>query len=344
MEKQNYKNIIIRMPNWIGDIVMATPVIAAIKKIFSDAKITVMCQYPGSMLLLNDPHIDELFAFKRSKPIFFRRDALGSITHNLRIGRYDLGILLTNSFSSAWWFFQGNVKMRIGYRNFPRDFFLTKSIKKPSKNTPIHQVDEYFQLLKLLDIQEQPDEPKLYLQNIEKEEAKEKLKLYGIDFHKKKIGISAGAAYGETKCWPKENFAELIKRFAEDANCPQFIFFGDHSQVGMIEEIASKYPHLVLNLASKTTIRELMAMIFHMDLFLSNDSGPMHIAEAIGVPTLAIFGSTSPERTGPYKHGKVLYKKANCSPCYKRVCPTDFRCMKGISVELVYHEIKTLLK
>jgi heptosyltransferase-2 len=296
------------------------------------------------MLLLNDPNIDELFAFKRSKPIFFRRDATGSITQNIRIGHYDLGILLTNSFSSAWWFFQGDVKTRIGYKNFPRDFLLTKSVKKPKKSTPIHQVDEYFQLLHLIGIHEKAHEPKLYLQPIEKDEAKAKLKLYGIDFQKKRIGISAGAAYGVTKCWPKENFIELIKKFAGKKDSPQFVFFGDQMQVGMIEEICSKYPHHVLNLASKTTIRELMAMIEHMDLFLSNDSGPMHIAEALGRPTLAIFGSTSPERTGPYRNGKVLYKKVSCSPCYKRVCPIDFRCMKEISVEQVYHEIQTILE
>lgn len=332
------------MPNWIGDIVMATPVISAIKKRFPQATITVMCQYPGSMLLLNDPNIDELFAFKRSKPIFFRRDSQGSITQNILIGNYDLGILLTNSFSSAWWFFQGNVKTRIGYKNFPRNFLLTKSIKKPKKTTPIHQVDEYFQLLNLIDIHQIPDEPKLYLQSIEKEEAQAKLKLYGINFEKKKIGICPGAAYGQTKCWPKENFIELIKKFDQQKDTPQFIFFGDQTQVGMIEEICNKYPHLVLNLAGKTTIRELMGMITHMDLFLSNDSGPMHIAEALKRPTIAIFGSTSPERTGPYRNGKVLYKKVSCSPCYKRVCPVNYLCMKEISVQMVYQEIQTILE
>ncbi len=341
--RNSYQNIILRMPNWIGDIVMATPVIAAVKKHFQNAQLTVMCQYPASTLLELDPYIDEIFAFKRSKPVFLRRNAMGSVTENIRDGKYDLGILLTNSFSSAWWFFQGAVKKRIGYTNFPRNFLLTDGLHKPSKNVMVHQVDEYLNLLQLIGIKNQKIAPKLYLSDLEKVEAISKLKRYGIDFSRKIIGVCPGAAYGQAKCWPKEYFIQLLNKFKNQKEKAQFIFFGDMTQAFYIEEICRHFPELTLNLAGKTTIRELMGFVTCLDLFLTNDSGPMHIAEALGGKVLAIFGSTSKERTGPYENGKVLMQQVGCSPCYKRICPIDFRCMKRITPELVFNEIKKMI-
>ena len=100
---------------------------------------------------------------------------------------------------------------------------------------------------------------------------------------------------------------------------------------------------MTLNFAGKTNIRELMACINQMDLFLTNDSGPMHIAQALDKKVLALFGSTDKERTGPYHHGKVLYNKVACSPCFKRECPIDFRCMRKITPLLVYEEIVNMI-
>ena len=338
-----YKNIIVRMPNWLGDIVMATPILKALRNFFPDSKITLMCQHPSSAILQEDPNVDEIFSFKRSKPIFFRRDTTCSITDKLKIGNYDLGILLTNSFSSAWWFFQGNVKERIGYKNFPRDFLLTKSMKKPSKHALYHQVDEYADLLRLINVSFGKLEPKLYLKDEEVIEAKQKLFLLGINFDKKIIGVCAGASYGTAKRWPKEYFIELLKMFSSEFNPPQFIFLGDASTSSYIDEICVNYPMIAWNLSGKTTLRELMSFISLSDLFLTNDSGPMHMAAALDKKVLALFGSTSKERTGPYRKGKVLYEKVFCSPCYRRTCPLDFRCMKQLTPEKVFHEIQVML-
>ncbi len=339
-------NIIVRMPNWLGDIVMATPVLKAIKTQFPKCRLTAMCQYPGSMLLAHDPHLDELFAFKKQKPLFFRRDQQRSITEKLRIGNYDLGILLTNSVSSAWWFYQGGVKKRVGYGRFFRRILLTDAFEYPDQEESIHQVEIYLKLLEGIGIQTKKSEPYLTLSFEAQNQMKKKLKHLGIVLEKKKIGVVMGASYGQAKCWPKESFFELMQYFQNEnpQSLDQFIFIGDMKQKQQAEEICERFPHLTLNLCGKTSVYELMHLIGCLDLVITNDSGPMHIAAACGVPVVALFGSTSPTKTGPYRKEGVLYESVTCSPCYRRTCPIDFSCMKGITVEKVVDKIRRQLK
>jgi len=337
MDHLSIKKIIVRMPNWIGDIVMATPFIRQVKKTYPQAHLTVMCQYPGSDLLLQDPSIDELFAFKRSKPLFMRRDPQQSITEQLKIGHYDLGFLLTNSWSSAWWFFQGRVKERIGFKNGPRNLLLTRCYEKPLRESPIHQVDEYLMLLgnkKMAPLLP----PTLYLNDQEKKDAKILMHRVGIQLEDRVIGISPGARYGSAKCWPVDYFVELLKRLKRHPHI-KVIFLGDAGQEGMIAAIIEQAGSQAVNLAGKTSLRELMSIIQVVDLLVTNDSGPMHIASALQTPLIALFGSTDPRKTGPYRADQVLYSPAACSPCFKRECPIDFRCMKSLTPDLVFGEI-----
>jgi heptosyltransferase-2 len=120
-------------------------------------------------------------------------------------------------------------------------------------------------------------------------------------------------------------------------------YFGDMQGAPVVNEICENMPPRVLNLAGKTSLRELMALIDRCSVFLTNDSGPMHIASALGVPLLALFGSTSPVKTGPYNGGEVVNKRVMCSPCYRRTCPIDFRCMTSISAEEVYQKLGVML-
>ncbi len=121
------------------------------------------------------------------------------------------------------------------------------------------------------------------------------------------------------------------------------IYFGDHAGKDLIDNICVNMPNRVLNFAGQTSIRELMALIKKCDVFLTNDSGPMHMASALGTPLLALFGSTNEVATGPYKGAKVIHKHVACSPCYKRICPIDFRCMTKIQVDEVYDDLMEML-
>jgi len=340
---KNPENIIIRMPNWIGDLVMATPVLADLRARFPDAKITAMASHPIAHVLDNDPSIDELFCFHHlSGPV--RRNPGRNTIDRLVTGKYDLGILLTNSFSSAWRFWQGRVNRRIGFRGDFRSLLLTDPISFPEKRKEQHLVKTYKALLAPLGIEESKTPPKLYVDAEEIKEAKKLLESFGVEKGEVVVGINPGAAYGSAKCWPQERFREVAEKLIALDKRVRVLFFGSGEGVSLVKEICNGLPPQVVNLAGTTSIRELMALISSCDLFITNDSGPMHIADALNIPLIALFGSTDPVVTGPYRQfGGVICKAVDCSPCFKRVCPIDFRCMTRIGVEEVYAKAKQCL-
>lgn len=335
------KNIIIRMPNWIGDAIMAVPVIADLKHHWPEAKLTAMCLDSVGQLLRNDPHINEIFSFKKPSG-WLRRQQFRDLLHPIKHGEYDLGVLLTNSFSSAWWFWRGGVKNRIGYADHLRSFLLNKAVCYPPTVKSQHLVTTYKMLLEPLGIPLSATSPQLYLSQEEKDSARAWLQKYDISKDSITIGINPGAAYGSAKCWLPERFKELTFQLLNDPRV-RILYFGDSASAPLVHSICNGMPEQVINLAGKTSIRELMALIYCCSVFLTNDSGPMHMAAALKVPLLALFGSTSDVRTSPYGWGKWIHKHAPCSPCHLRTCPIDFRCMKDIQVEEVYQEILNLL-
>ena len=326
------QNIIVRMPNWIGDAVMATPILSDLRVRFPDASITAMCQGAVGEILVHDPAIDELFRFSKVRG-FVRRIRDRDIVDRLQMGQYDLGVILPNSFSSAWTFWQGNVKRRLGYGANCRSFLLTDRVAFPEKRKEQHLVTTYKELLVPLGIPVSATPTKLFVTDAEVLEAHKKLGVEG-----RFVGINAGAAYGPAKQWLPERFREVAKRLLEDEETV-VLFFGDESMVPLVTEISEGLSTRAINLAGTTSLREFMALLSLCDTFLTNDSGPMHIADALGTRTVALFGSTDPTVTGPYNKSKVIYKNVDCAPCFKRKCPIDFRCMKGISVDEVVEEL-----
>lgn len=340
--KEEPKNIVVKMPNWLGDLVMATPVLADIRAKWPNAQITAMAQSNVAGLLKCDPNINDLFSYKRPNG-WIPRQQHWEIIETIRLGQYDLGVLLTNSFSSAWWLWMGKVKNRIGFATNLRSPLLTKAVPFPENKETQHLVITYKQLLEPLGIPLSQSDPALYISDEEMRNAKSTLQKFGAVLGKNIIvGINPGAAYGSAKCWLPERFQSVTRHLLENPNI-YVVYFGDPSGAPLVNDICKDMPERVINLAGKTNLRELLALIKSCSIFLTNDSGPMHIAAALKVPLLALFGSTSDVRTGPYGIGKVIHKHVECSPCYKRVCPIDFRCMKRIEVDEVYNELQGLL-
>lgn len=331
------EKIIVRMPNWIGDLVMATPVLSDLRKAYPQAHITAMCCNPVCDLLREDQAIDELFCFSKTNR-FGRRDEKRNIVEKLRRGKYDLGILLTSSFSSAWWFWLGGVKKRLGYQGNGRGILLTDKIPFPKDVHQQHLVETYKMLLAPLGIPLSDRKPRIFLSEKELVNAKTLLHQMGISSEQILIGINPGAAYGSAKCWLPERFREVTERLLKLPSV-RIIYFGDQASMPLVKEICREFPAPVINLAGLTSLRELAALIKLCQVILTNDSGPMHIAAAANTPLVALFGSTNEVATGPYRTGTVIHKHVSCSPCYKRVCPLDFRCMKRIETDEVYEEI-----
>jgi heptosyltransferase-2 len=196
-------------------------------------------------------------------------------------------------------------------------------------------------LLQPLNIPLSDTTPRIFLTEEEKNKAQERLHKLGAQ-NKIIIGINPGAAYGSAKCWLPDRFQKLTQMLLEDSRI-SIVYFGDKAGTPLVDSICNQLPDRVINLAGQTTLRELIALIGACDIFLTNDSGPMHIASALNIPLLALFGSTNDTTTGPYLGGKVIHKHVECSPCYLRTCPVDFRCMKKIEVAEVYGELQSLL-
>lgn len=331
------------MPNWIGDLVMATPILNDLREKFPQAEITAMCRGSGAALLEKEEAIDELFQFQPTPYGFLRRTFGRDVVGKLRAGQYDLALLLTNSFSSSWLFWQANIPIRIGFQGRWRRVFLTRSVAMPKER--LHQVDRYKKLLEPLGIAKSESVPRLVLSNEEIDEAKELLYQRGYKQGSPLFGINPGAAYGSAKCWPKERFRSLALELLHAAPNAFLVFFGDSSTSSLVKEIVRDLPSQVMDLAGVTSLRELVSIIQDCDVLITNDSGPMHIGAALQIPLVALFGSTDEELTGPYgQEDAVIRKKVSCSPCFKRVCPIDFRCMREISVkevaELAMHRKK----
>ena len=335
----NPKNIIVRMPNWIGDAVMGTPILKDLRKALPQAKITALCQGVIGQLLSADPHIDEILSFQKPSG-WIHHLRVFPLIEDLRKGEYDTGILLTNSLSSAWWFFRGAVRNRIGFTGRGRGFLLNHALPFPDDVEKIHLVTTYKHLLTPLGIPLSDTLPKLYVTEEESREARSLLDRQGAPPDSIIIGINPGAAFGSAKCWLPDRFHAVAKRLLKDPRV-WIILFGDAKGRELTDQIAGDLGERVLNLAGKTQLRELAAFISLLNVLLTNDSGPMHIASALGVPLVALFGSTSDIKTGPFGNSTVIHKHVECSPCYQRTCPIDFRCMTRIETDEV---VDALLK
>jgi len=342
LEKFEPQNIIVRMPNWIGDLVMAMPILTDLRKAYPRARITAMCRQPICELLKSNPEIDELFCFSKASG-FGRHSERRNIVEKLRKGKFDLGILLTHSFSSAWLFWLGRIRYRLGYESNWRKPFLTHSFPFPSQIQSQHLVITYKMLLAPLGIPISNTAPHLYLTSQEIKEAEELLRQHGVRENATLVGINPGATYGSAKCWLPERFREVTERLLTDPDL-YILYFGDMASASVCKNICSGLKDRVINFAGSTSLRQLASLISLCDVLLTNDSGPMHIADALGTTLVALFGSTSAVITGPYsEQSGVIHKHAECSPCYKRVCPIDFRCMKRIEADEVYFAVRRAL-
>jgi len=312
---------------------MATPVLADLRRRFPTAHITAMSSFAISELVKQDPAIDKILCFTKPESPAAARQSVFDISRKLRREKYDLGVLLTNSFSSACCFYLGKVKRRLGYAVDWRSLLLTDRMEPPE--IKIHQIDFYKHLLQPLGILKSETPPRLYLLENEEEAAKALLYQRGYRSGQALIGINPGAAYGSAKCWPPERFRALAHVFLQDPDLA-IVFFGDAQSRDLVNKICDGLPERVINLAGATNLRQLACLIKNCDVLVTNDSGPMHVGAALRTPIVALFGSTDDLITGPWNQKEgVINKHLCCSPCFKRTCFGDFRCMYKIEVEEV---------
>jgi heptosyltransferase-2 len=323
--------IIVRSPNWIGDAVLCLSSIEYIKEKMPQAHITVLAKNWVKDVFLNHPSIDDIISLDKPKTTLIKE---------IKKRNFDAGILFTNSFSSAFLFFIAGVRKRIGYKTDLRSIFLTDGLPLPEKLEKTHQRDYYFEIVrKLIPGSEKPGNPILYITDEENKKANITQKGLGIVENTKTVGMFPGASYGPAKMWGVEKFKSLAKEIAKNENV-KVLVFGGNKEKELGDTIQNKTDSII-NLCGKTTARELMALIKRCNVFITNDTGPMHIASALNVPVIAIFGPTNTDRTSPLGPSVIIKKEVNCVPCKYRICPLKkHECMESISVDEVFEAVK----
>jgi len=321
--------ILIILPNWLGDALMATPAIDHLCSLYPDAKLTLVGSYVSIEALKYHPQCEASFT-DETKQQGNRLKATREFAQNL--GEFDIAITFRNNIFATLLLFFTPAHQKIARHSWHAKILLDKT-KKLSRETHLSQ--QYNDLVNLLE--KSPVEPPLS-------------KLY-IDKHLYEtptLGINPGATYGSAKRWYPDKFAEVAKAFA---STHQIIIFGGPSEVDMGEDIEKRLQDMGIsnyqNLAGKTSIKELCSYIGGLDIFVTNDSGPMHVAAAYQVPTVAIFGPTRHLETCQWKNEKskiIRRDDVPCAPCMKRTCPLKHHeCMTKIEADEVIKAVKEVL-
>ncbi|EDY18797.1 lipopolysaccharide heptosyltransferase II [Chthoniobacter flavus Ellin428] len=318
--------ILIRGSNWLGDAIMSVPAVRAIKRGRIDAHVTILTPAKLADVWKSVEEVDEVLTIERD-------DSIRSVAKRLR-WTYDVAILFPNSLRVALEVWLAEIPRRVGYpghqrRSLLNQVFAPKKKKKDLKR-PEHQVHHYLALAEFVGA-----DIKGALKNLPANPP--------VKRERPVIGLCPGAEYGPAKRWLPERFAQVV-RIVQECTGAEWKIFGVEKDRPIVDTIltAAKVP--CTDLVGKTTLEELMAQLQTCDLLLTNDTGTMHLASFLGVPTVSIFGSTEPTLTGPLgvQH-RVLRHHVACSPCFLRECPIDFRCMTAIGVTEVVEAVLTAL-
>lgn len=319
--------ILIRASNWLGDAVMSAPAVRAIRRGRPDAQVTVLTRAKLVDFWKTVPEVDEVLAIEPG-------DGLWRVARKIRVGNFAVAVVFPNSVRTPLEVFLGGVPRRVGFRGQWRGALLNqfadaKKSKDGKARPPRHQVFHYLQIAESIGAA------------VEDENLTEPA-LPRVDTSLR-IGLCAGAEYGAAKRWLPERFAEVVQSMNAAQPC-EWVLFGVEKDRAIGAQILPALGERGRDLIGKTTLAELIAELRQCRVLLTNDTGTMHLAAHLGVPVVAIFGSTEPALTGPLgaRH-RVLRHHVACSPCFLRECPLDFRCMKSVPVAEVADAVRAAL-
>jgi len=335
--------IMVRATNWVGDAIMALPALRAVRAKFAGAHIAIVARPYVADVYRGQGVCDELIAYdpRGAEKGFGGRERLAA---RLRAEKFDVALLLQNAFDAAWLAWRAGIPERIGYARDGRGILLTKSVPVPKAGEiAAHEQFYYLELVRRAGWAERVEgerEISLSITREAGEAAELKLVAAGVRSHANgaaalRVAIGAGASYGSAKCWLPERFAEVANRLMAESDT-EIILFGTANETAVSNAIVDGMKRRPIDLTGKTAISELPALLSRCQLFIGNDSGAMHVASAVGLPVVAIFGPTDPFGTAPVTPKcTIVQEKPYCSPCFLRRCPTDHRCMTRVSAESV---------
>ncbi|MCC7375045.1 MAG: lipopolysaccharide heptosyltransferase II [Verrucomicrobiales bacterium] len=356
-------SLLVRSVNWLGDAVMTTPALMQLRRALPHTRISLLSPAKLADLWLHHPALDDVITLHP-------RENPWQVGRRLRSRRFDAALVLPNSPRSALECWLAGAKTRVGFARPLRTWLLSHPVAPRPESIPMrkpsapeirerlarftarpnlerlpgtaHHALDYLALAAAFGAEATWLDPVLEVTAAEVESTRAK---HGLDLGTQWLALNPGAEYGPAKRWPASRFASVARAIAQSIDC-RWMILGGPGDRPLAAEIAAAVPGSV-DLAGRTTLRELLAVLRIARVMLTNDTGPMHVAAALGTPLVVPFGSTSPELTGPGRPGdprhRLILTQAACAPCFLRECPIDFRCMLGISEESVAQAVREVL-
>jgi heptosyltransferase-2 len=350
------QRILVVQPSWVGDAVMATPALRAVRALYPTAHISYLLRRYVKPLYNGMPWADQLLTYRTGKTRTRTGKGLFDVAARLRAGHFDLAILLPNSFKTALMCKMANIPRIVGYDRDGRGFLLTDKLlptKDKGKFIPTPIIKSYLGFARYLGSDDRDLKMELFVTESERREAQDAIDGIGLDREICRPGstggapvilLNPGANYGAAKCWRPEYFAELADRFITEQQATVLISAAPKERT-IVESVKRYMKHAALDLSNKgISLGALKEIIRRCDLMVTNDTGPRHIAAAMDVPVVTIFGPTHPEWTEIYyPRERQVAVKVFCGPCQKKVCPLDHRCMTRVTPAMVYDASLDLL-
>jgi heptosyltransferase-2 len=332
--------IVVRAPNWIGDAILSMPALVSLRKNYPDAEIWVTAsRWTKGIFVPLDWVSGTISLSNKNSYKNIRSDAKKLKEHD-----FDIGVLFTNSFGSALLFSLANIPQRWGYARDGRQLLLTKGVRTSPLEAPCHHIQYYLSLISKLGLETESAQLDFPLTDESTSQAKALFQSNSVDRNKPIIILSPSASYGPAKRWPVSFFSRLAT-LLQSNNDVEVLIIGSEADKEIARAIAAAMSKKPFDLTGQTTLPQLAGTIGQAALFITNDSGPMHLANALKVPVVAIFGPTDPQITGPFqKPSKVLKGQVPCWPCSYRECPFEHQCMTQISPEMVFEACQDFLK
>jgi heptosyltransferase-2 len=336
-------SLLLRATNWLGDAVMTTPAVSALRGAYPRVRIVVLAKPIVAELFRHHPDVDEVMIYDRPG----RHDgALGRwrMAGELRRRRFDAALLLQNAFDAAILAFLARIPERAGYATDGRRMLLTHPVRLTPDILAQHEVEYYLRLLERLGIP-RPASPSLRIAvtGDERVAMESRLERLGVPRGKPVLAINPGATFGSAKRWYPDRFAAVADALSAEWGAVT-VLLGSPAEAPLAGEIEDAMGRRPVNLAGKTTVREMMALLSLSSFLVTNDSGPMHIGAALGVPLVAIFGPTNWRRTSPWTpRARIVRVDVDCSPCMLRECNRGHECMLGVTAAMVVDAARDLL-
>jgi heptosyltransferase-2 len=327
--------LLVRAVNWLGDAVLTTPALGAVREAYPSARIVLAARPLVAELFRHHPDVDGVLVYDKAERHSGAAGMLRMVAE-LRRGRFDAALLFQNAFDAALLAFLAGVPERMGYATDGRRLLLTRAVPITEETRRLHHAEYYLRLVAGLEIP-LPASPRMRL-GVTREETdamEERLASLGIPKGKRVLGINPGATYGSAKRWFPDRFASVADALSEEWGA-SVVLMGSAPERPLAEEIEAAMRGKPVNLAGRTSVRELMSLLSRCSFLVTNDSGPMHIAAALGVPLAAIFGPTDWRTTSPWTgNARIVRVGVDCSPCMLRECDRGHECMSGVTAEMV---------